>query len=213
MPNTVVPAAATGLPKSRRTMLGLFVAAPAAMMASAKSTPAALAAGADDAELFALATEIDAADAALNQVDKVHSAAEDAFFEARPRAPTEPASPDRSNEEGTIALRRKMAEGEVRGPSSERVAYEAAVEQHEERCERLKVDCGVEAAERSQEEADGAVIELRDRLIEIQATTLAGLIFKARYAAEHYPGDPDPRVVDSILDDLIALSEEEAPNV
>lgn len=54
------------------------------------------------------------------------------------------------------------------------------------------------------------MLELRDRLVEMRATTLAGLIFKARYAAEHYSGDPDPMVVDSILDDLLAMGEEAA---
>ena len=41
MPNATVRASATALPKSRRSALGLFVAAPAAMLAFAKGSPIA----------------------------------------------------------------------------------------------------------------------------------------------------------------------------
>ena len=37
---------------------------------------------------------------------------------------------------------------------------------------------------------------------------LAGLIFKARYAATHYEDDYDTDVMISIVDDLIAMAEE-----
>ena len=42
------------------------------------------------------------------------------------------------------------------------------------------------------------------------ATTLAGLVFKAKYAAAHFGGAPDEIVVESILDDLLALGGREA---
>jgi hypothetical protein len=54
-------------------------------------------------------------------------------------------------------------------------------------------------------------MSLRDKVVEIPATTLAGLLFKARYAASHYRGEYDPDVMISIVDDLLAL--EESANV
>ena len=39
------------------------------------------------------------------------------------------------------------------------------------------------------------------------ARTLAGLIFKARYAATHYSDDYDTDVMISIVDDLLAMTE------
>jgi hypothetical protein len=98
----------------------------------------------------------------------------------------------------------------LRGPSPERIAYGAAVKEHEQLCERLKLECGVHDAELAQSEAQDAVADLRYKVIEIPATTLAGLIFKARYAADHYPGEYEPEVMVSIVDDLLALDEESA---
>jgi hypothetical protein len=84
------------------------------------------------------------------------------------------------------------------------------VKEHEKSRERLRADCGLKAAERSQIEADDVVIALRDRIVSTPATTLAGLIFKARYAADHYPSEYEPEVMISIVDDLLALGEEGA---
>jgi hypothetical protein len=44
----------------------------------------------------------------------------------------------------------------------------------------------------------------------LPATTLAGLIFKARYAAAHYSRDFEPEVMVSIVEDLLAMDEETA---
>jgi hypothetical protein len=85
MPN-IVPVDATTLPKSRRAALGLFaglsalVATPAVARAMAPTEALA-----DDAELFALAEPIAAADAALEAVNEAHSAAEDAYFASKPK--------------------------------------------------------------------------------------------------------------------------------
>ena len=46
---------------------------------------------------------------------------------------------------------------------------------------------------------------MRDHIVDIPATTLAGLIFKAKYGAEHYHGDYDQDVMGSIIDDLLAI--------
>ena len=46
-------------------------------------------------------------------------------------------------------------------------------------------------------------MELQARVAETPARTLAGLIFKARYAAAN---DHDPEVMISIVDDLLAMA-------
>jgi hypothetical protein len=71
--------------------------------------------------------------------------------------------------------------------------------------ERLQIETGVVAARERQRETSDVVYDLRDRIVAIRATTLAGLKFKARYAAKHCEGDPDQEVMDSIVDDLLAL--------
>jgi hypothetical protein len=38
--------------------------------------------------------------------------------------------------------------------------------------------------------------------------TIAGLVFKAKYALAHNESEPDPTVVESILVDLMAMSGE-----
>ena len=47
---------------------------------------------------------------------------------------------------------------------------------------------------------------MRDALAETPAKTLAGLIFKARYAAAHYRAEYDSDVMVSIVDDLLAMA-------
>ena len=47
-------------------------------------------------------------------------------------------------------------------------------------------------------------------MAETPAKTLAGLIFKARYAATHYRSEYDEEVMVSIVDDLLAMAEEDA---
>jgi hypothetical protein len=59
-----------------------------------------------------------------------------------------------------------------------------------------------------QSDAQDAAMNLRDRIAEIQATTLAGLTFKAKYAASHYRGEYDVDVMTSIVDDLLAFDGE-----
>ena len=47
---------------------------------------------------------------------------------------------------------------------------------------------------------------ISQRIAEIRATTLAGLVFKAKYALAHNESEPDPTVVELILADLMAMS-------
>jgi hypothetical protein len=80
-----------------------------------------------------------------------------------------------------------------------------AVEAWEQECERLKKECGQAAAEVAERENSAAVMEIADVIAETPATTLAGLIFKARYAAEHYGDSYDQEVMISIVDDLLEM--------
>jgi len=50
------------------------------------------------------------------------------------------------------------------------------------------------------------VSAIRDRIVVTRATTLDGLKFKVKYAVDHCPGDPDEDVMDSIVDDVLAMS-------
>ena len=87
-------------------------------------------------------------------------------------------------------------------------AYEEAVQDHEREVERLKAECGVTAAHELEDATSEAVNQVRDALAETPATTIAGLIFKARYAAAHYRTEYDIDVMLSIVDDLLAMAEE-----
>jgi hypothetical protein len=48
-------------------------------------------------------------------------------------------------------------------------------------------------------------MDIRDQIVAIRATTIAGLIFKARYASEHYRDEPGDEVMESIVADLLAI--------
>jgi hypothetical protein len=87
-------------------------------------------------------------------------------------------------------------------------AYEQAVTAREEEIARIKVESGEAAAEERSTETLQAAVAIRDQIAAIRATTLAGLVFKARYAAEHYRDEPDEEVMASILDDLLAMDGE-----
>ena len=201
--------------KSRRALLRLFGAAPALAMLPTAGSALALASTASpvhpDAELFAMGPAIDAADrefeAALDALD----AAEDAYSDKEPDGPAKPEA-DFLPEElqaldllGTAAALRA-----INGRSPTLVAYDHAFASHEQEVERLKAECGVTAAHELEDATSKAVNQVRDALAETPATTLAGLIFKARYAATHYRGEYDQDVMVSIVDDLLAMAEEDA---
>jgi hypothetical protein len=202
MSNDTVRASAPALPKSRRAALGLFASASALAV-----LPAATMAAGSDAELFALTPQITLTDEAEREAGAVCDALEDVFFSAIPPEPTPPKF-DISDEEWFKALQAKTASDKNKAAPKEQTAYQAAIKEHEQRRDRLRVDCGLEAAEQKQNDTQDAVMSLRDRIAEIPATTLAGLIFKARYAASHYEGEYDADVMTSIVDDLLALNGE-----
>ena len=200
--------------KSRRALLRLFGAAPALAVLPAGSALALVSSASPvhpDAALFTMGPAIEAADkeftAALDALD----AADDAYSDKEPDGPAEPEA-DFLPEElqaldllGTAAALRA-----IKGPSPARAAYNQAVQDHEQEVERLKAECGVTAAHEMEDATSTAVNQMRDALAETPATTLAGLIFKARYAATHYRGEYDQDVMVSIVDDLLAMAEEDA---
>jgi hypothetical protein len=68
-----------------------------------------------------------------------------------------------------------------------------------------------EATERAERESglrgpDDVRLSLSDVVVTIRATTLASLLFKARFAASHFLGDPDEDVMRSIVEDLLAMA-------
>jgi hypothetical protein len=71
--------------------------------------------------------------------------------------------------------------------------------------EQAERESGLTAAEEAQNAAADVRLSLSDVVVTIRATTLAGLIFKARFAASHFPGDPDEDVMRSIVEDLLAM--------
>ena len=89
------------------------------------------------------------------------------------------------------------------------MAYEQAVQDHEREVERLKAECGVTAANELELAALDATGRASRGLIDTPAKTLAELIFKARYAATYYEDNYDEDVTISIVDDLMAMAEEE----
>jgi hypothetical protein len=90
----------------------------------------------------------------------------------------------------------------MRGPSP----HELAVRTWKEEIERLRDECGQTATEERANEAMNEAEAISQRIAEIRATTLAGLIFKAKYALAHDSYEPHPEVVESILADLMAMS-------
>jgi hypothetical protein len=137
------------------------------------------------------------------------SAADDAYSDKAPDRPAQPETVFTAEEQRAIDA---LAAGTIRKrgapPSPAWVAYEQAVQNHEREVERLKGECGVTAAH----EMEGAALDATGRaaqvLVETPAKTLAGLIFKARYAATHYSDDYDSDVMVSIVDDLLAMADD-----
>jgi hypothetical protein len=201
MTNDTVRADARPMPSSRRALLGSILAVGAA--ASVPAAAAIVSTGCADAELFALQPAIEAADRRDVAALDARSRAEESYFAARQPRPARPES-GLDEEEWFQTFARKMREYNAE-PKPEWAAYEAAVEAWEDEDERIRVETGeMAASERSTETVDEACA-LRDRIVAIRATTLAGLKFKAKYALEHYADNPDEEVMQSIAEDLLAI--------
>jgi hypothetical protein len=123
----------------------------------------------------------------------------------RSARPTPPEADFTAEERQAIdALRAAAA---TRTPSPALVAHEQAVQDHERETERLKAECGVTAAHELEDAAHETISQVQADLVDTPAKTLAGLIFKARYAATHYSYEYDEEVMESIVDDLLAMPE------
>ena len=127
---------------------------------------------------------IEVADKEFNAALDALDAAEDAFSDKEPDGPAEPEA-DFLPEElqaldllGTAAALRA-----IKGHSPARAAYNQAVQDHEQEVERLKAECGVTAAHELEAATSNEVNSVKADLLDTPAKTLAGLIFKARYAA------------------------------
>ena len=174
--------------KSRRAALALFGAAPALAILPAGSA-LALASTASpahpDVVLFAMGPAIEAADGELDAALDALKPAEEAYFDKEPDRPEKPETILSDEDRRACDV---LAATTVRNrlrPSPAWVAYEQAVQDHEREVERLKAECGVTAANELELAALDATGRASRGLIDTPAKTLAGLIFKARYAATH----------------------------
>jgi hypothetical protein len=202
MMNNAVPVTATGLPNSRRAVLRSLLAG--AVAATVPAAGALAAAGHPDAALFALQADIDAADRLWMASFDPRDVAEKAYFAARGPQPAKPEGAAFTDEEWFVTFKEKMAELRA-NPSPEGTAHLAACEAWAKEDERLHVETGLTAAEARDEEIDADISALRDQIVATRATTLAGLKFKAKYALDHYPDEPDQDVMVSIVDDILAM--------
>jgi hypothetical protein len=169
--------------------------------ASVLAIPAAAAPNAD-AALFALQPEIEAADQRETAALKAQSGAEDDYFARQPPKPTRQLPVLGAKEAEALERFRRCLEEADKGPTP----HEIAVRDWERECERLAIECGREAAEERTGAAQEAVDAIGRRIAAIRATTLAGLAWKAKYAIAHNEGEADPKVTQSIIDDLLAMS-------
>jgi hypothetical protein len=207
MPNDTLAANAAPMP-TRRVALSSILGAGAILAAPAAVALAAHA----DAELLALQPEIDAADRAFDVVLSNLSCVQERFYELRDKLrlsqkPISPADPEW--DQALADFEKKVAAIRDRGIQPEMAAYDEAVERQKQAESEARVESGLEDAEREEREKSDAVTEIKERLLATKATTLAGLIFKARYARAHYsPGDYDLEVMISIVDDLLDMAGE-----
>ena len=187
---------------NRRAVLGVILAAGAT-----GALPARAASSHPDAELLALASEIEAADRECELGERAMNAVENVFLSIRSEKPERPTITYQAMEE-LIAQKRW---DEITKFGAEVRKQEAALKAwQEDEIPRARRESGLLAAEEAQDDADGIRLSIRDeKLIPTRARTLEGLIFKARYAAGHFKEDYDEKVMRSIVDDLLALAEDE----
>ena len=181
---------------NRRAALGAIAAG--AILAA----PGAAKAANTDAELFALQGPIEVADRELDAALATLGIVEGKEKALFPVKPTPPAM-DSASRQAIEEFGRRMAEIQAQAPAPEQAANDEALRQWEKDKARARVECGLDAAHAAEAEALAAVMELQARVVETPARTIAGLIFKARYAAAK---DYDQEVLTSIADDLLAMA-------
>ncbi len=191
---------------SRRAALaGALAAVPTLAGASLVPGPSQASPAHPDADLFALKDAIAFADKEFAAALDVSAAADTAFERGRPPRPVYPEVV--RDEAWHIRVEVIGARFPARAPSPQEEAHAAAMLRFEAECERLRDECGEAAASEAEDAAHDGVVSLRDEIVQIQATTVAGLVFKAKYAAAHYADEYDPDIMVSIVDDLLALGE------
>jgi hypothetical protein len=196
--------------KTRRAALGALASVPALAILPAAGSALAFASSASpvhpDAALLAMGPAIDAADRELDAALDALKAADEAYFDKEPDMPAKPEADFTAEERQAIEALR-AATAKRGGPSPAWATYEQAVQDHEREVKRLKGECGVTAANDLEAAALDATGRAAQALVDTPAKTLAGLIFKARYAASHYSDDYDSDVMVSIVGDLLAMAE------
>ena len=156
-----------------------------------------------DAALIALEAELDAVDRLWEACYEKQRAAEEACFAAVPPEPEKPVAnvlelwtAGGTNDPVPFLAHKKAWD-----------RYRDKINARREAMEQAELDSGLAAAEAALNAAvDARLAILAEKLIPTRARTLQGLIFKAQYAASHFPGDPDEAVLLSILDDLLAMA-------
>jgi hypothetical protein len=182
-----------------------FLRGAAAVAAGALPAGAALASGHNpDAALLALQGELNEADQAWEILHRKQTAAEDAYFAIKPRKPDEPCTPSAVMDAFWAGDSRPLIEVS-KSPNT----YDEAMVAWRKATEQAERESGLKAAEDAVNAADAVRLAIRDeKIIPTRAKTLTGLIWKARYAAAHFPGEFDEEVLKSIAEDLLAMAGE-----
>jgi hypothetical protein len=185
-----------------------FLRGAAAVAAAAIPAAGALASAHNpDAALLALQAELDDADTVREALYREWTAAEEACSVLKPDKPQEPCTPKAIVDAFQAGDSRPLIAYHEASKSSD-TDYEEALKAWREATEKAERDSGFEEAEEAVSAAEDVRLAIRDKIIAIRARTLAGLTFKARYAASHFPGDPDAEIMISIVEDLLSLAGE-----
>jgi hypothetical protein len=179
-----------------------FLQGAAAVAAATIPAAGALAGPNPDAALLALQGELDAADEAWEALHQKQNAAEKVCWALRPDKPQEPRSPNSVMDAFWAGDSRPLIEAS-KAPDTD---YGEALAAWREAMEQAELDSGFKAAEEAVNAADHVRLAIRDKIVATRARTLNGLTFKARYAADHFPGDEDEDVMKSIVEDLLAMA-------
>ena len=197
--------------KTRRALLRLFGGAPALAMLPTAGSALALVSTASpvhpDAALMAMEPAIDAADGEFEAALDALKAAEEVYFDKEPNRPAKPVEPAFTAEEQQAVDAMAAVMRKRKGPSPAWAAFYQAEQDWERETERLKAECGVTAGHEAEAAACEAVNSVKADLLDTPAKTLAGLIFKARYAARE-DNACDEDVMKSIVEDLLAMADE-----
>jgi hypothetical protein len=158
-----------------------------------------------DAALLAMEPAIDAADREFDAALEALKVAEEVYFDKEPDRPAEPVEPTFTSEEQQAVDAMAAVMRKRKGPSPAWAAHYRAVEDWERETGRLRDEYGVTAAHEAEDAACEAVNSVKADLLDTPAKTLAGLIFKARYAARE-DNAYDEDVMESIVEDLLATA-------